>query len=464
MNEADQSTKSGNGMAKVARLAKTDKRYWRERVYKPKDSNFYGVRIASHGQRHYLALGTASKDQAAARAAKLFLRVKAEGWEPVLAELRPEPERPVATVGAYIAKAEEVADLEPRTINEYKKALRRLVSEVKQIDGTGRYDWRGGKADAWRKKVDAVRLDTITPAAVQKWKRRKLEKVADDPARQRATKNTINGVIRNAKSLFGKKVLPHVARELEVPDPHPLKEVQLFPRQSMRYSSKINAAKVIQAAEEKLGAPRGENETAREAANRHEQLKILLLALFAGLRFNEIDKLLWRQVDFERALIRIEATEVFRPKTEEAAGDVPLDPELVALLRGWKAKARGPFVIEADREARPGAGWNAYRARTNHKHLLDWLRALEIDGETPLANVQKPIHELRKEAGSLINERYGIHAASVFLRHADTRITAAHYLDGKRGITTGLGSLLTGDNVEEFPAEGAEESAEEQNA
>jgi len=454
MSKANQSTKSGNGMAKVA---KTDKRYWRERVYKPKDSNFYGVRIASHGKRHYLALGTASKDQAATRAAKLFLRVKAEGWGAVLAELRPQQERPIATVGAYIAKAEEVADLEPRTLNEYKKALRRLVSEVKGIEGKGRYDWRSGKAEQWRNKVDAVRLDAITPAAVQKWKKRKVEEAANDPARQRATKNTLNGVIRNAKALFGKKVLPHVSTELEVPDPHPLKEVKLFPRQSMRYSSKIDAATVIQRAEKELSAPRGEDETEREASNRHEQLKILLLALLAGLRFNEIDKLLWRQVDLERAVIRIETTEYFRPKTEEAAGDVPIDPELVATLRGWKAKATGPFVIEAERKPRPDAPWNAYRAETNHKHLLKWLRGLEIDGERPLKDVQKPIHELRKEAGSLINERFGIHAASVFLRHSDTRITAAHYLDGGRGITTGLGSLLGGGNVTDFPAESSEE-------
>lgn len=457
MKDTQRNRKSANEVQMA--FGKTDARYWKTRVKMAEGWNFYGVQIQHSNERHFLALGTANKDQAATRAAKLFLRVKSEGWKPILAEERPEAVRQIATVGAYIEKAEEVANLEPRTINEYKKALRRLVSEVKGINGTGRYDWRSGKAEQWRNKVDAVRLDAITPASVQKWKKRKLSEVADDPARQRATKNTINGVIRNAKSLFGRKVLPHVAKELEVPDPHPLKEVELFPRQSMRYSSKIDAAKVIALAQARLGAPRRNDETEREASNRHEQLKILLLALFAGLRFNEIDKLLWRQVDFERSLIRIEATEYFRPKTEEAAGDVPIDPELVATLRGWKARATGQFVIEAQRKARPSAGWNSYRARTNHKHLLDWLRALEIDGETPLAKVQKPIHELRKEAGSLINERFGIHAASVFLRHSDTRITAAHYLDGKRGITTGLGSLLSGGNVEHFPAEGSEEAA-----
>ena len=35
----------------------------------------------------------------------------------------------------------------------------------------------------------------------------------------------------------------------------------------------------------------------------------MLLALAAGLRRAEIDSLAWYQIDFERALIRVEATE-----------------------------------------------------------------------------------------------------------------------------------------------------------
>ena len=155
-------------------------------------------------------------------------------------------------------------------------------------------------------------------------------------------------------------------------------------------------------------------------------------------------------MNLDRAAIAIETTEHFRPKTQEASGEVGIDPELVALLRGWKAKATGDFVIEAERESRSAAQWSAYRTRTHQKALLDWLRNLEINGEQPLKNVQKPIHELRKEAGSLINEQSGLFAASVFLRHSDTRVTAAHYVDAKRGITTGLGSLLTGVNVVQF--------------
>ena len=71
---------------------------------------------------------------------------------------------------------------------------------------------------------------------------------------------------------------------------------------------------------------------------------------------------------------------------------------------------------------------------------------MDFQGTKPLAHVQKPIHELRKEAGSLINEQFGLHAASLFLGHSDTRITAAHYVDKKKRISISLGKLLPQEN------------------
>ena len=55
---------------------------------------------------------------------------------------------------------------------------------------------------------------------------------------------------------------------------------------------------------------------------------------------------------------------------------------------------------------------------------------------------RKPIHELRKESGSMVNRKHGLTAAKDFLRHADIAITAAHYIDRPRQATSGLGSLL----------------------
>lgn len=474
------------------RFAKTDCRHWKQKVRKAPGKHFYGVQIQSCGERRFLSLGTANKDEAASRAVKLFLDVKSKGWPAVLEEQRPAPKKKIATIGAYLAEAEIVAEIEPRTLNEYRKSLRRMVAEIMEIDGSGRFDWRNGKNQKWRAKVDNTRLDAITPGKIQVWIKRELAAVGTDPARQRAKKNTLNGIVRNAKSLFGKKVLPFVEAKLVIPDPHPFKEIRFFPRQSMRYLSKIDPAKVIERAISELATPKDltpteiDDNIARyvvkmtearrkrkckgefvlsdqrratlpdEARQRHremeasrrEQWKMFVLALFAGMRFDEIDKLLWTQIDLDRGLVQIDYTAYFRPKTEETVGDIQLDPEVVELLRGWRATAGGgEFVVEATRVARPSASYCAYRTQTHHKHLLDWLRNLEFDGGRPLENVQKPIHELRKEAGSMVNALHGIHDASSFLRHSDLRVTAAHYLDQRNRVTTGVGGLLKPSNV-----------------
>ena len=61
------------------------------------------------------------------------------------------------------------------------------------------------------------------------------------------------------------------------------------------------------------------------------------------------------------------------------------------------------------------------------EELATWLRSQGVESK-------RPIHELRKEVGSLIADEHGIYAASRFMRHADIRITAASYLDKKKRI------------------------------
>lgn len=46
----------------------------------------------------------------------------------------------------------------------------------------------------------------------------------------------------------------------------------------------------------------------------------------AGLCRNEIDKLLWSAFHFDEGLIRIEATQFFRPKSHSSEGEVLVDP------------------------------------------------------------------------------------------------------------------------------------------
>jgi hypothetical protein len=99
------------------------------------------------------------------------------------------------------------------------------------------------------------------------------------------------------------------------------------------------------------------------------------------------------------------------------------------------ANGANDFVIESPNLPRKRATFENYRAQNVFERLSAWLRSKGV-------SAPKPIHELRKESGSMVNRRHGLIAAKDFLRHADIAITAAHYIDRPRQATSGLGALL----------------------
>jgi integrase len=168
---------------------------------------------------------------------------------------------------------------------------------------------------------------------------------------------------------------------------------------------------------------------------------MLVLALCCGLRRHELDKLLWSQVDLNTGKLSIDTTRFFRAKSDASNAEVDMEPELVALLRGWKLRAKSPFVIESEVEARLDGNSAHYRLARQFDSLIEWLRLKGVD--TP-----KPLHTLRKEYGALVLKTYGIYAASRALRHEDLQVTVKHYADTKERATPGLGAMLAPANVE----------------
>ena len=105
----------------------------------------------------------------------------------------------------------------------------------------------------------------------------------------------------------------------------------------MRYRSNIDAAKLTRAAQNEL-----------TSSEDQPVLLAFLLALGAGLRRIEIDRLEWSAFRWDESVIRIEPTKYFDVKTEHSIGDVSVDPELMAVFRGYSARATGSFVIETN--------------------------------------------------------------------------------------------------------------------
>ena len=269
----------------------------------------------------------------------------------------------------------------------------------------------------------------FSPQAIQAWRIQYLSRAGDNPVRQRAARISCNSALRLARSLFSRRILKFVDPKI-VPAELPFRGVEFFPRESMRYQSKFDPAALLRVAVDELDP---------------DALKVLLLALCVGLRRGEIDRLLWRQVDFDRSLIRLEVTEAGALKTEDSAGTVQIDEELAALLRGFRAKTE-ERICHRWRTSRGRLGLirSAVSLPNSFRRLTGWLRAHGI-------TARRAIHELRKEAGSIVATQSGIHAASRFLRHADIAITAACYADHKERITVPLGALLRPDNVADMP-------------
>jgi integrase len=367
----------------------------------------------------------------------------AHGWEPTIKKFKPgaakTPTSSVRTVGDFLTAVRETSTGNEKTLADYARALRLIVSqsfEIEDEDGQ-RFNYQKGGRDKWLVRVNAVKLSELTPERIQRWKAGYIKRKGGNPLADRTARNSVNSILRQAKSLFS----PARTHFLDLPQGFvsPFAGVKLEPRSSMRYTSKFNLEELTRAAISELS---------------EEELKVFLLSAMAGLRRNEIDKLQWSAFDFANRVLRVEVSAHGGVKSEDSIGEVDVDDELVALFQGFKARERtGSFVIaeKGGAAGRPHAarpGYTHYRAESVFENLIAWLRQKGFDGF-------KPLHTLRKEFGSVICQQFGIYAASRALRHSDIAITSQHYLDKKERRAIGLGCLLTEKtNVTPIPQSG----------
>jgi integrase len=418
------SAERSNG-SPLARKIKTSLAYWEKRIFQRRAGGNWWMLVQHGGRRTKLSLDTPIKAAAAAKARDVYLSILANGWDETLRAYRPErANKSDVTLGEFLDELAAKADLKAKTREGYAVALRKIVADSFGIDGgKAKYDAHGGGRVAWLERVHAIKLRDLTPAVVQKWKRDFLGRAGKgDPLAERTAKISVNSIIRRAKSLFAPDALQHL--ECTLPKPLPFEGIKFEPRQSMRYRSTIDPEVLTKKARAEL------------AEEDPDAFLAFLLALGVGLRRIEIDRLEWDAFRWNENVVRIEPTEHFDVKTEHSIGDVPIDRELMAIFKGYHAQSASNFVLETDNLPRPNATFENYRAQAVFERLAAWLRENGV-------SARKPIHELRKEFGSMVNRKHGLSAAKDLLRHADIAITASHYIDSPRKATSGLGALLT---------------------
>jgi integrase len=420
-------SETGSQTAKAgATFPKTDLRYWRGKLFRRSNEEWH-CQIGFGGRQDRWPLRTANHEQAAAKARDIWLSLQTHGFEATEAKFKPwtvapEPEGKAVTVGDFIKAASAVATVRPTTLTHYLRKFRFLVSQIGRIKGTkARHDYVHGGADKWRGQVENMPLAELTPQKISEWRVRYVSRFDSQPMKRQQAQQTAASIIRNAKSLFAPRILRGLT--LTLPSPLPFEGVDIGKRPRTRYKSKVDAGALAAAAYGELKD--------REP----EQFKIFLLAFGAGLRRGEIDRLTWKAFNWQRATLGIEANEYGLAKTEASNEEIDLGTDLLDYFKEQMKNAAGEFVITSKAAPTAAPHWNRYRCDGHFKDLLAWLRSKGVTARNPL-------HTLRKEFGSLINQKFGIYAASAALRHSNISVTRESYVDRKERIALDLSEVM----------------------
>lgn len=432
MTQPDATTlnrENGKGTAKNA--SKYSAKYWLSRVYRPRYTksgsanvetnpvpeyaevpNFF-VRIQQNGRREAVALLTNNRETAAGNATKLYQAIRRQGWDEALKEFRPHEQISASgSVGDHIRVVNSIMRYRSQTLEHYSYCLRRIALEATAADQSGlqKFD---PVAKEWRHRADAIKLSELTSQKIEKWKSDYLAKAGHSPAKEAAARRSLNFVLRNAKALFGGKVL-RKAQGLGIQLEHnPFLGVQLEPQTNPRYVSRFNSKTLLKKARHEL------------RAEKSECWKAFLLAFGAGLRRREIDALELADINEQESTIQVRTSDYAGSKSANSEDVVLVCPSLIADLKKFTSSS-ARLVVEAMTPApalRRHDGF--YRANKTLNQLIKWLRQNGVSSD-------RPLHTLRKEFGSIINAKSDIHTASRQLRHGSISLTASTYTDSRR--------------------------------
>lgn len=414
---------------KIRTASKTTAVYWSQKIRLEKkpgwESSNYFVRIQAHGSRRKLKLESTIREEAAREAAALYLNILSNGWPveettgipiPKSADLPPNP-----SIKDWCTFARLKSMVAPQTMNKYEESLETIVGDIL---GTPR-----ARKPELRAKIKGFPVSKLTKDQLRIWLDQRIEAARKlDGIKSKRALNTARSLVVNARSLFSSTILEAMETDPDSMPYIPFKNLKLPPRNNQRYTSRFDPRILLQTAARELGEASGNDEN-------FEQWKILYLALVAGLRYREIDKLRVHDIMISSSRISVRPHETFDPKTDGSVGDVLVGKSATKMLQEMIKKTAGDWFIKSG----PHKKSASYRAWDSHDAVIVWLRNYEERGIKPLSDVRKPLHELRKEAGTLVNHEHGLVAAQQFLRHQSITTTAATYVESRGDVTTGLG-------------------------
>ena len=432
-----------NSKTKKPPASKNTAAYWQQKVFReekhvPQDdsrekspswvsAHFY-VRMQVGTERRKIRLKSTTAEEAGKESAKLYREISANGWPTKKARKKTvtstetiESEKREGSVGQWITAATLHAKVRENTAKKYAESLRTIVGDIIELSKSRKKECRA--------KIDNFLLDDLTSDKIRAWILKRTDSTGRNISQVRRSNTTARTLIVNARSLFTSAIQESMGISIEK-QRNPFRSLKLPRKTVLSYTSKFDARLLLSKATDELS----KDHNGIDTESRYEQWKILYLALVAGLRYREIDNLRVQDISPSIRKISIRSHGDYEPKTEASEADVTVSKGAAKILEQMLNKTKGKWVV-ADGKSKKAA---AYRTGAHHEKLLDWLRNYEERGIKPLADIHKPLHELRKEAGTLVNSQHGLYEAKDFLRHSDIATTAAYYVGSKGEITTGL--------------------------
>lgn len=394
--------------------AKDQVAYWMERLKKResgsgKEVSGYCSQILAHGVRRWYNTGTNNKSKAAQIVRDFWVsQLRDKGWPEKDTTDESEENKPL-TVGSYLQAVDNAGSLPPKTLEGYSNKLRTLAAqavlkEPSSIKGRRRSDWYA--------KIDAIPLSKLTQDTIREWRKNRVRS-RSNPTAQKSANIACNSILRSCAALFRPRVTEASGISLppEVAWASGRKE-RLEQTKCPRYVSRFEASTIFSAAEEHL------------KKTDPDSYRIILLALGAGLRRSEIDRLRWEDIDETKGRIIVRSSEYGTTKTLASEGEVHVHADLIKEL----GSDSGGWVVSPSHTTKT----KFYRSDRAFRAATKWLRSQGVEGRCPL-------HTLRKEFGSHICANSDIFSASVQLRHSSLQVTRDHYLDQKVRFIMPLG-------------------------
>src|SRR6516165_1759905 len=169
------------------------------------------IKLQAGGERHTFSTKKVDKHEAAIVANEIYEHLLEHGAAKTIEKYDTKSKAgAVVTSGDLIKKVEAVWLGQARTLQDYTTAVRRVVSEIKDVE---------------RDKADTIKIADIAHADIEAWRVAYIKAAGSSHARKDAARTSSNTILRACKALFGKKLLK---KKLQLPElPNPFADIEL---------------------------------------------------------------------------------------------------------------------------------------------------------------------------------------------------------------------------------------------